>query len=133
MAEQQSGPGAAQSGGILHSLRNLGTTLIAIVQARLELLGNEFEAERLRILQIVFWGITALFFMAFALGMLTLLVVAVFWDTHRNGAVATLAIIYFVLGIVSVMQVRSRLRAGRRIFADSLRELQQDREDLEGK
>lgn len=133
MAEQQTGPGAAQSGGILQSLRNLGTTLVAIVQTRLELLSNEIEAERLRLLQIIFWGLVAIFFLAFALGMLTLLVVLVFWDTHRNGAVAVLAVIYFVLGIYAVLQARSRLMQGRRVFADSLRELQRDRDDLEGK
>ena len=133
MAEEQTGSGAAQSGGILKSLRNLGATLVAIVQTRLELLSNEIEGERLRLLQIIFWGIVAIFFLAFGLGMLTLLVVLVFWDTYRNGAVAVLAVIYLVLGVYAVLQARTRIHSGRRVFADSLRELQRDRDELEDK
>jgi uncharacterized membrane protein YqjE len=133
VAEQQTGPGAAQSGGILHSLRNLGATLVAIVRTRLDLLSSEVEAERTRLMQIFFWGMTAIFLMAFALGMLTLLVVAVFWDTHRNAAIATLVVIYFGLGVGALLQTRALVGAGRRIFADSLRELQNDRDELEGK
>jgi uncharacterized membrane protein YqjE len=124
------GPGAAAPGGIVQSLRNLAATALQIVQTRLELLATELEEERLRLLQIVFWGMAALFFLVFALGMLTLLLIAAFWDTHRVAVIAWLGVLYFVLGAAAALYVRSMISTRRGLFSTSIGELRKDRDEL---
>jgi uncharacterized membrane protein YqjE len=118
------------SGGLLQSLRNLGATLIALVQTRLELLATDIEEERLRLLQILFWAAGALFFFGVGMLILTLLAVLLLWDEHRIGAIVGLAAVFFAIGVGLAIGVRNRMQARSRIFASSVEELAKDREEL---
>lgn len=130
MAAEESGPDAAQSPGLLASLRNLAATAVEILQTRLELLATEVDEERLRLLQIVFWAFIAIFLLALGVLMLTLFFVILFWDTHRVLVTGLLAALYLMLAVAIGLAVRSRARAKSKLFLASLAELAKDRERL---
>ena len=52
MAGEDSAAGARRAGGLLGSLKNLASTLVAVVETRLQLLDNELHAEKLRLAQL---------------------------------------------------------------------------------
>lgn len=130
MAAEDSGPDAAASPGLLASLRNLAATAVGILQTRLELLATEVEEERLRVLQIVFWAVIAVFFLVLGVLMVTLFFVVLFWDTHRVLVTGMSAALYLMLAVAIGLAVRSKARAKSKLFSASLAELAKDRERL---
>lgn len=124
-----SDPGDAGN-GIVQSLRNLAATLVALLRTRFELLVTELEEERLRLLQLLFWAAGALFFLGLGILLLTVLVVAVFWDSHRITAIVVLAGIFLAVGAGMAVGVRNRMHARSRIFSASLEELERDKDRL---
>jgi len=124
-------PGSGEAGpGIVQSLRNLAATLVAILRTRFELLATELEEERIRLLQLLFWAAGALFFFGVGVLLLVILLVAVFWDSHRFVAIIVLAGLFFAIGLGMAFAVRTRVRARPRLFSASLDELSKDRDQL---
>ena len=130
MAGEDSAAGARRAAGLLGSLRNLASTLVAVVETRLLLLGNELHAEKLRLAQLGLFAVAAVFSLALGVIMLTLLVIAVFWDTHRLLVIGGFAAIYLLIGAAFGMAVLRRATERSRVFDDSLKELAKDREWL---
>ena len=127
---EESGPGPARPSGLFASLRNLAATLVATAQTRLELLSTESEEERLRLLQILLGSLIALFLSALGMVMLTLFVVAMFWDTHRVLVMILFAVLYLGIGAIFGLVVRSKAREKSRLFSASIAELARDRQQL---
>ncbi len=125
-------PAAGEAGtGIVQSLRNLAATLVALLQTRLELLVTELEEERIRLLQLLFWAAGALFFFGVGILLLTILLVAVFWDSsHRITAIVVLAGVFLAAGIGMAIAVRNRMHERSRLFSVSLDELAKDKDQL---
>lgn len=130
MAGEDSGAGAARTGGLLGSIRNLAETLVAIAHTRLELFANEIQEERLRLARLGLYAAAALFFLALGVIFLTLWVVILFWDSNRALVIGGFAALYLLIGIVFAIAARKRAAAGSRLFAASLDELEKDRERL---
>lgn len=130
MATEEPQPGPEPAPGLMASLRNLAAHAVAILRTRLDLLATEFQEERLRLAQVAFWSVLALVFLSVAVVMFTLLIVVVFWDTHRVTVVALLAVGYLVLGLGIGFWVRSRLRSKSPLFSASLAQLAKDHEQL---
>ena len=130
MAGEDSAAGAGRAGGLLGSAKNLASTLIAVAQTRLQLLANELHAEKLRLARLGLFAAAAIFFIALGTIMLTLLVIVVFWDSHRLLAIGGFAAIYLLLGIAFGVTVLTRATERTRLFEDSLREFAKDRERL---
>jgi uncharacterized membrane protein YqjE len=126
--EQQ--PGSDPAPGLLASLRSLAANAVGILRTRLELLGTEVEEESLRLAQLAFWALVALLFLTLGLFTFTLLVVVLFWDTHRVMAASLLTALYLMAGIGIGLWVRARLHAGSNLFSASLAELGKDRDKL---
>ena len=122
-------PGSAQHAGLTQSLRNLGATALGVLKTRAELLVTEIEEERLRILELLVWGVAAALFLVFGLVMLSLAVVVAFWDTHRLLAAVVLGAAYVVIAVVLFLIARSRVQRPR-LFTASLEELAKDRDRL---
>jgi len=129
MAGADSAAGA-RTGGLLTSLKQLVATLVAIVQTRLELLASEVQAEKLRLTQLLLFGISALFFLACAVLLLTVLVVVALWDTHRLLAIGGFAALYLGMGVGFALAARARAAGGTQLFAASLVEFEKDRDRL---
>jgi len=116
--------------GILQSLRNLATTLVALLQNRLELLATDLEEERIRLLQLLFWAAAALFFFALGVLMITVLVVLLVWESHRLAGIVVLAVVFLAIGVGLAIVVRNRMNLRSRLFSASLDELAKDKDRL---
>lgn len=116
--------------GLMASIKRLLSTLVSIATARLELLANELQEERLRLMQMLFFALFALFCFGLGILLLTVFIVVLFWDDHRLVVTGTLSVFFFALGLLMVMLLRSKAQAGSRLFSVSLAELAKDREHL---
>ena len=127
MSEQGAG---GPTTGILQSLRNFATTLVALLQGRLELLATDLEEERIRLLQLLFWAAGALFFFALGVLMITMLIVLLLWDSYRFAGIVALATVFLAIGVALAIGVRNRMQMRSRLFSSSLDELAKDKERL---
>ena len=130
MAGADSTAGAARTGGLLSSVKQLVATLAATVQTRLQLLANEVHAESLRLAQMLLLGAAALIFVICGVLLLTFLVIVLFWDSNRVLAIGGFAFLYLAIGAALAMTARARAAAGTRLFEASLGELKKDRDRL---
>lgn len=125
MAEPQASPE-----GLFGSLKVLGATFAAILQNRLELLSTDIAEERARLGAILLLSLVALFCLGVGVLLLTLLVVVLFWDTHRLAALGTLTVLFLAAGGWIGGLALQRLRSKPRLFEASIAELAKDREHL---
>jgi uncharacterized membrane protein YqjE len=112
--------------GLLDALRAIGATVNEIVRIRGALFAVELAEEIERRKHQAFLSALGAAFMHMALVLLSFLVVAVFWDTHRIGAIATLAVVYLACGIAAFVRLRLAVADSPAPFAASLRELDED-------
>lgn len=120
----------APAGGLLASLQRLLATLLDIVQTRVAIVATEFEEERVRLRELVVFGFVALFFINLGIVLFTLLVVMLFWESHRLYVMGGFALLYLGLGVVAGISLRHRLKSRPRLFATTLAELSKDRDQL---
>lgn len=116
--------------GLMASFKRLLSTLISVASTRLELLANELQEERLRLTQMLLFALFALFCFGLGILLLTVFIVVLFWDDHRLAVTGVLSVIFFALGLLMVMLLRSKAQAKSRLFSASLAELARDREQL---
>ena len=121
----------AQGSGLFASVRTLLGTLLGIVHTRLELLITELEEERLRLGKMLLYGFLALFFFGLGVLLLSVLVIAAFWDTYRLAAIAVVAAIHLGVAYLFVECLRQQVKSKPRMFAASLAEFSKDRAVLE--
>lgn len=121
---------AEASPGLMGSIRQLLSTLTSIVSTRLELLANELQEERLHLTQMLLFVLFALFCFGMGLLLLTVFIVVVFWDDHRVAVLGVLCTLFFALGAVMTLLVRSKMRVKSKLFSASLAELAKDRQHL---
>lgn len=118
------------SPGLMESVKRLLSTLISIVTTRLELLANELQEERLRITQMLVIAWFALFCFGMGLLLLTVFIVVLFWDDHRLAVLGGACALFFALGTLMAVLLRSKAQAKSKLFSASLAELAKDREQL---
>lgn len=116
---------------MLESAKRLLRTLTVIVSTRLELLANELQEERLRLTQMLFFALAALFCLGMGVLLLTVFIVVLFWDDHRLAVLGGLSAIFFASGALLAMLLRNKAHAKSRLFSASLTELAKDRVHLE--
>lgn len=112
------------------SAKRLLCTLTSIASTRLELLANELQEERLRITQMLFFALAALFCFAIGTLLLTAFIVVLFWDEHRLAALGGLSALFFASGALISVSLRNKAQARSKLFSASLAELARDREQL---
>ena len=116
--------------GLMESLKRLTGTLLAIFQTRLELLSNEMEEERLRILQMLLYGSVALLFFGLTIMLLTVFLVVLFWESYRLLVLGGLTALFFVAGLLVWNALRRVAREKSKLFSSSLAALADDRDRL---
>lgn len=117
--------------GILASVKNLAATLIAIIHTRLALLSTDLEEGRERLIALLVMVFIALFCLCFGLVLLALLVVVIFWDTHRLLVLSGMTGLFLLAGVVLSVLAARALKAMPRMFEASLSELIKDHEQLD--
>lgn len=122
--------GDNSSPGVIGSLRGLVATVVGLAQTRLQLLANELEEQRIRVLQMVVLAAVAMFCGAMAVILITAFIVVALWDLHRLWTLGLLAALY-AAGALAVLSVLKRRAAERpKAFSASLAELQRDEKAL---
>lgn len=104
--------------------------MLVIFTTRLALLSNELEEERLRLTQIVLYGVIALFFFGLSILLVTVFVVVLFWDSNRLLVLGSLAGTFLFAGLLLCHVLRRLVREKSKLFSSSLAELVTDHEEL---
>jgi uncharacterized membrane protein YqjE len=120
----------ARPPGLFGSLRGLLGTLLALAHTRLELLGTEVREEFVRLGFVLVWGLAALFFAGLSVTLVSVALVAAFWETHRMLVITLLAAGFLVVSALALRAMLSLLREKPRLFEASLGELERDRSRL---
>jgi uncharacterized membrane protein YqjE len=112
------------------SLRGLASTVLELVQIRLELFSIEAQEEVLRVGALLVYGAVAVAFLSLGVVLLALLITVALWDTHRLLALGIFTGLFLVTGGVAAWLARERVRSGTYLFSASVEELRRDREGL---
>ncbi len=116
--------------GLRAATAQLAGTLVGLARTRLELAAVEFEEARAQATERLVLVIIAGLCFALAVLMASMLVVVLFWDTHRIAALCGMTIVYALLGLVALWRLNLQKKSEAPAFAATLAELERDREWL---
>lgn len=116
---------------IAESAARLAASLLAMVQTRVLLAATEVEEESLRYFSYLILSLAALFFLGVAIVLGVMLLVVLYWDTHRIGILSVLMGLFGVAGLAIGMQVRSKYRYKPKLLGHTLTELSRDTDMLQ--
>lgn len=118
--------GAAARGGLLHSIKHLGHTLLGAAHTRLEIFATEIEEERLRLEQLLLIALGAGFCLGMAMVLCVTFVLIYFWDTHRLLTVGLLAMVFLAIAAALGWILRARVKSRPKPFVITRGELAKD-------
>jgi uncharacterized membrane protein YqjE len=130
MSQGEPGPGPGPISGLIGSLKNALSTLVAIAQTRLEILSTELQEEIGRAANLLLWAFIALFATGIGLFLGALVLIFAFWDTHRVLVSLLVMGFFFVLATTAVLVLRIKLSRRPRLFEATIAEFARDREHL---
>ena len=118
------------SQGFFHPLKSALAALSSSLHTRVELALTEIEEERERLKQTLL--LTLLLFFSISLGiiLLTIFVVAIFWEGGWVYALGCLAFLYLGIGLIAAMILRRTVAQRPRLLSATLAELAKDRDRL---
>ena len=115
---------------IVDSLARLAATLIETLHTRLELVSVEVEEEMARYSSYLLWIVVALFCAGIAVLLAILLIVVLFWDSHREAVLLTLIALFGGVAIYLGWWLRESMRNKPRLLGFTLDELKRDTSTL---
>jgi uncharacterized membrane protein YqjE len=110
---------------MLSSLKNLSVTLLAIAQTRLGLLGNELQAQKILLVQLLGLLLALTFCAGLAILLGLGLVVSVWWE-QRVLVLGLSAVIFVALALFCFLRLQSLLNPAETAFDASLAALKDD-------
>lgn len=116
--------------GLLASLKTLTLTLVDVVQTRLELLSSDVAEERAHLTAILISALVALFCIGVGVVLLAVLIVVMFWESHRLLSLGLLTAVFLAAGAGLWGVAMHKLRNKPRLFDASINELAKDRDHL---
>jgi uncharacterized membrane protein YqjE len=116
--------------GLFRSLANLLATALAIAQTRVELLSTEIQGEVHRVAEIMVWTLVVLLSAGIGLFLLALVVIFIFWDTHRVAAAVAVTGVFLGVSAVGGLVLRAKIKGKPRLLDATLTELAKDRDSL---
>jgi len=122
MSDETQGPAT----NLLRSLVQLGGTLLAVAQTRVELLTAEISEDLERGIQILLWAFGALIAGILGALMVGLTVVIYFWDTHRMAAAVAVSAAFLLAALLAGLVFRKRLHEKPRLLDATRTELHRD-------
>ena len=111
---------------IAQSFRRVVTTLIDVLHTRAELAVTELEEETVRYFVYLMLALTAMFCLGVAILLVILLIVAVYWDTHRIGVLVSLILFFLIAAAGISFTIRNRYRHKPRLLEHTLSEISTD-------
>jgi uncharacterized membrane protein YqjE len=124
--EQTRGPIA----GLFASVAQMLATAVGIAQTRLELLTTELQEEIHRVAEIMVYTAIALLAAGVGLFLLALVIIFVFWDTHRLAASIAVTGTFFLIAVVAGFVLRAKVRTKPPMLDATIAELKKDRASL---
>ncbi len=118
-----------QRRGFFSSLQNMGVTLTAMLQTRVELLGNEVEVEKLRILRMLILSQALLFSASISALLIVSLLTLWLWDL-RLGVLAVFAGLFIAGALFAYRSLMGLVKRAESPFAATLSELREDLQQL---
>ena len=128
MFDSGSRPGEGDSPGILHSLKALGAALTSAFHTRVELFVTELEEERERLKQTLIFVLLLVFGLSMGFILLTIFLVALFWERGWIGAIGGLAFLYLGIATFAAVKLSNSLLQRQGLFPATLAELGKDRD-----
>jgi uncharacterized membrane protein YqjE len=122
--------GEASRERLFVSLKNLILTLLAIGKTRAELLVNEVEGEKYRLMSLWAKAVGAAFLFAVGLVLLVAFIALVFWE-QRILVFGLAAGLFLVTGLYLVLALRRQISQPSKLFRASLAELEADMAQLQ--
>jgi uncharacterized membrane protein YqjE len=119
--------------GLFQSLNNLVATFVAIVHTRLQLLTTELQEEVRQVGAILLWAFIAAFSAMLTLFLVALVVIFVFWDTHRIAASLAMICLFIAVAVVAGLMLRHKMSNKPPMLDDTLAELAKDRDQLKAR
>ena len=116
----------------MSSLRALGADFATLAHVRLELLGVELKQESERQKELLSLTAISALFLAAGFFALAVLVVVVFWDTHRVASLVAVCGTYLGVGGWAFVRLRGILRDRPSPLGATIAEFQRDLEMLKG-
>lgn len=130
MSESQE-PRSNPAPGLAESFKALLLTFISSLYTRFEIATTEIEEERERLEELLLLGVACVFCLCMGVLLVSLLIVALFWDTpFRMAVFGGVTALYLVCGTMLGLALRSKIRNKPRLFATTLSELAKDRDSL---
>ena len=120
----------SEPGGLLEPLRAAARTMVELVQTRLSMFANEVEEQGARLANVAILSAIAGFCGGVAAVLASLFLVVLFWDSHRLLVLGLLTALFAAGALAAVVAARTLLSSRPRVFADTLAELERDRDAL---
>ncbi|KFC72013.1 phage holin family protein [Massilia sp. LC238] len=117
---------------ITAAVRRIGANVLDLARTRLELAAIELQEGAQRLFGYLAWAVAAAVLGLFALGLVILFVLVLFWDTHRLAAVGGMAVLFILGTLFAVMRLRAGLAARPPMLPATLAELRKDAAALKG-
>jgi uncharacterized membrane protein YqjE len=117
---------------ITAAVRRIGADLLDLARTRLELAGIELQENGRVLLGYLAWGVAAAVLALFALWLVVVFVLVLFWDTHRLAAVGAMALLFILGTVVAAMKLHAGLAARPPLLPATLAELRKDAAALKG-
>jgi uncharacterized membrane protein YqjE len=130
MLDSGSRPGEGKSPGIIYSLKALGATLASAFHTRIELFVTELEEERERLRRALIFTLLLGFGLSMGFILLTIFLVALFWQNGWIGAIGVLAFLYLGVAAFAAVKLRDLFLNRSGLFAATVAELGKDRDRL---
>lgn len=121
--------GEAGREGLFVALKNLVATLLAIGKTRAELLVNELEEEKFRLMSLWAKAIGAAWLFALGTVMVVCCLAVAFWE-QRVLVFGLAAVVFVGTGIALYLSLRRQMAQPSKIFRGSLAELEADMAQL---
>ncbi|MBL8418282.1 MAG: phage holin family protein [Dechloromonas sp.] len=121
--------GEAGREGLFVALKNLVATLLAIGKTRAELLVNELEEEKFRLMSLWAKAIGAAWLFALGTVMVVCCLAVAFWE-QRVLVFGLAAALFLGVGLLVFASLRSQMAQPSKIFRGSLAELEADMAQL---
>jgi len=111
---------------IFESVGRIGTTVLGMLQTRVELAAVEIEEESRRTLGHFILALISLIFFGIALVLISLTIILAFWESYRLLAALGLAALYAAIGGFVAMKLRASFATKPRLLAATIIELKKD-------
>ena len=117
---------------IAAAVRRIGANVLDLARTRLELAAIELQEGAHRLFGYLAWAVAAAVLGLYALGLVILFVLVLFWDTHRLAAVGGMAVLFILGTLFAVGKLRAGLAVRPPMLPATLAELRKDAEALKG-